>query len=157
MARPPARRSQTITVTVAAGMIAIALVGAALAVALVRTEDRLDQAEALNRDIAAVLVASDAEMVSEPVEGGGTGIVVSSADLGKAVVLMDGLPDLPKEQTYELWLMKPGSVEPAGLLDADSGPQLLDLGDAMAVGVSRERAGGALTPTDVLADLDFAA
>jgi hypothetical protein len=43
--------------------------------------------------------------------------------------------------------MGPGSVKPAGLIDASSGPQLLNLGDAAEIGLTVEPDGGSKQPT----------
>jgi hypothetical protein len=72
---------------------------------------------------------------------------VSSREFGKAVVTMTGLPELSDTLIYELWLMGPGSVKPAGLIDASSGPQLLNLGDAAEIGLTVEPDGGSKQPT----------
>jgi hypothetical protein len=71
---------------------------------------------------------------------------VSSREFGKAMVTMTGLPELSDTLIYELWLMGPGSVKPAGLIDASSGPQLLNLGDAAEIGLTVEPDGGSNSP-----------
>lgn len=113
-----------------------------------RTHQQLDRSEALNRQITAVLAAPDATSRTAQVAKGGSGTVVSSRSTGRAVVIMAGLPELPGDRTYELWLLGPSAPRPTGLLGGSGGPVLIQgLGNATQVGVTVEPAGGSDQPT----------
>jgi anti-sigma-K factor RskA len=138
--------------------LAAAAVAASVAVAVVannaadRTHQRLEQAEAANRAVAAVLSAPDARTVASPVAGGGTATVVVSRSRGQIVFAPAGLGPLPLSHTYELWLMGPGGVRPAGLLRPDpagrTAPVIAGgLQDGDRVGLTVEPAAGSAQPT----------
>lgn len=142
---------------ISAGLAAVA-VAASVAVAVVATQQadesrqRLQQAEAANRAVAAVLSAPDARTVTAPVAGGGTATVVLSRARGQLVFAPAGLGPLPVSQTYELWLMGPGGVRPAGLLRPDATGRTApvvagSLQDADRVGLTVEPAVGSAQPT----------
>lgn len=74
--------------------------------------------------------------------------MVSSRSTGRAVVIMAGLPELPDDRTYELWLLGPSAPRPSGLLGASGRPVLIQgLGNATQVGITVEPAGGSDQPT----------
>jgi anti-sigma-K factor RskA len=94
-----------------------ALAGAAVAgVAAVGTRHSLDHAEAGNSEVAAVLTARDAHMMTAPVSGGGSATVVMSHSKRMLVFTTRGLPALAGAQSYELWLLSPAGQRPAGML-----------------------------------------
>jgi len=114
----------------------------------------LVQADADRRQLEqllAIVSDPDARRVSATVAGGGTATVVRAGS--RAVVLTAGLPALPSGRAYELWLVRPAAVLPAGL-----GPQgsagaarwnrVLDgLAEGDSVAISVEPAGGSTQPT----------
>jgi anti-sigma-K factor RskA len=128
----------------AAACLVIAVV---LGVGLVRTQNRLDRVQADQREVSQVLSAGDARTLTARVRTGGTGTVVISPRLNKAVVFLAGLPALPANRSYELWLMAPGAVRPAGLLTPVSPPAVLNIGAAARIGLTVEPAGGSAQPT----------
>ncbi|MFB9840480.1 anti-sigma factor, partial [Actinoallomurus acaciae] len=133
----------------AAACLALEVVMGVAAVREQRTRERVDT---LNHEIAAVVAAPDARTVTGPVRPGGTGTVVASRSLGKAVIVMSGLPSLPSAKTYELWLMGPRPPRPAGTVrppaSGDPGPMLATgLGDATRIGLTVEPASGSPRPT----------
>jgi hypothetical protein len=94
----------------------------------------------------------DARTVTGKVRPGGSGTVVASRSLGKAVIVMRGLPELSSARTYELWLMGPRPPRPAGTVrppaKGDPGPVLATgLGDATQIGITVEPAAGSQRPT----------
>ena len=132
----------------AAGLAA----AAALGVVEVATQHRLDSALAHNQQIAAVLAAPDARLATAPTTAGGTAVVVVSRAQEQLVFTSSGLPPLPAQQVYELWLLGPGTARPAGLLPLPSGgktaPVLASGVQADdKVGVTVEPAGGTSSPT----------
>jgi len=135
---------------------AVAVVSLAVAVALgaiqVSTQRKLDSTRAQNQAIAAVLAAPDARIVTEATARGGTATVVVSRAQQKIIFTTAGLPALPASQVYELWLIGPPRVRPAGLLPSPSAGKTAPLlasglvaGDK--VGVTVEPVGGTSVPT----------
>ena len=83
---------------------------------------------------------------------GGTATVVVSRAQQKMIFTTAGLPPLPAAEVYELWLIGPPRVRPAGLLPPPSAGKTAPLlasglvaGDK--VGVTVEPAGGTSMPT----------
>ncbi|MEV6432949.1 anti-sigma factor [Nocardia sp. NPDC051463] len=94
----------------------------------------------------------DVTIRSTPVAGGGTLRVHSSARLSAAAVSFDGVPELPSDRDYQLWLVPPAGQPPrsAAVVDRSSaqGTVLVtrfDPVDALAMTV--EPAGGSAQPT----------
>jgi anti-sigma-K factor RskA len=147
--RPVSTGARRVGWVLSAACLVLAVV---LGVATLRAERTKDRAEALNREIAAVMAAPDARTVTAPVRPGGSGTVVASRSLGKAVVVMAGLPRLTSSRTYELWLMGPRPPRPVGTMrpPAEGRPRPVlatGLGDATQIGVTVEPAGGSPRPT----------
>ena len=75
---------------------------------------------------------------------------------GRAVLVVQDLPEAPEGQTYEAWLLRGGVPEPAGLFVPREGgtaavPVEGSLEDAEAVAVTVEPSGGSPMPTsDIL-------
>jgi len=135
-------------------MVAVASVAAVVALLLavaLRPPDPVDQ----------VVAASDAVTVT--VEGGDLGTVhfVFSADLERAVLIADGLPDPGEGRTYEVWLIGDDGPRPAGtFVPRDGSASVLIDGEAtvgLMVGLTIEPEGGSEVPTgDVLMTADLA-
>jgi anti-sigma-K factor RskA len=142
-----ARRSRPPWLLMAAAVACLVVAGL-MGGRTVRAEQRADRAEASARQITDVIAAPDARQVRARATTAGTGTVVASRALGKAVVVLNGVPALPASQTYELWLMGPAKPRSVGLLH-DAGKPVLaaGLGDATQVGVTVEPAGGSPQPT----------
>lgn len=87
-----------------------------LAVVTVAAQHRLRVADTRNREVAAVLTAHDAKMMTAPVMTGGTATLVMSHSKRMIVFSAAGLRPLPGEMSYELWLMGPAGVRAAGML-----------------------------------------
>ena len=150
--RPGVTRSPWVPrVALAVGGAGLAA-AAALGVVQVATQHQLDSALARNQEIATVLAAPDARIAAAPTSVGGTTVVVVSRAEQKLVFTSAGLPALPPEKVYELWLLGPGTARPAGLLPPPSGgktaPVLASgvLADDK-VGVTVEPVGGTSSPT----------
>jgi anti-sigma-K factor RskA len=123
-----------------------------LAVILVGVQHRLDDAQAQNHAIAAVLAAPDARVVTRPTSAGGRATVVLSRAERELIVTTEGLPPLPRDKVYEAWLINPRQTRPAGLLPTPSGGRTQPLlasglapGDTL--GLTVEPAGGSAQPT----------
>jgi anti-sigma-K factor RskA len=135
------------------GILTLAAAVAFLLVTQLSTNQQLQQAQASNRQIAAVLGAPDARFESVPVTAGGTITAVMSLRQQEAVVTTADLPSLPGTRVYQLWVMtSSGAARSAGLLTVTSAgsttPVLADgvrSGDEF--GITVEPAGGTAQPT----------
>ncbi len=144
--RPVPRTALTTVIVTLAAAVAFLLV------AQLSTSRQLQQAQASNHAITAVLAAPDARIESMPATTGGTVTAVMSLRQHEAVVTAD-LPALPGSRVYQLWVMTAaGFARSAGLLAAaHSGtPPPLLAGGVLAgdrLGITVEPAGGTAQPT----------
>jgi anti-sigma-K factor RskA len=138
--------------------MALAAAGAAVVVAgflgfdARSAQHQLQQDQSRSHQLAAVLTARDAHMLSAQVATGGTATVVMSGREHALVFAAAGLRALPRSRCYELWLMAPGDDHPAAMLpdprQGMTGPVLatgLHPGDHL--GLTIEPAGGTSHPT----------
>jgi len=123
-----------------------------LGVAMHGAEHRLTVMQGSSHEIASVLGASDATMMTDQVSTGGSATVVMSHHSRALVFTAADLRPLPHARCYELWLMGPAGPRPVGMLPAPrngmTGPMVvsgLEHGDE--VGLTVERAGGAQRPS----------
>jgi anti-sigma-K factor RskA len=150
--------------TLAAGGAAVAAV---LAVAVVfgvadsSMQQQIDRAQASSQQIAVVLTAQDARMTIETVAGGGTATIVMSGSRHALVFTAQGLHALPSSRGYELWLIGPDGIRPAGMLPADrhgmTGPVIaagLRPGDHLAL-TAEPSDGSAHPDTPMMLDMDL--
>ena len=114
--------------------------------------DQLSQAQASSQQIAAVLTARDATMMTGAVKGGGTVTIVMSHSRHALVFTAADLHALPASRGYELWLIGPAGDRPVTMLPPVrhdmTGPVIasgLRPGDHLAL--TAEPAGGAPRPT----------
>jgi anti-sigma-K factor RskA len=102
--------------------MAVAIAGGCMLVALVlgglflNTQHRLHQEQAHSGQIAAVLNAPDATMMSVRGSAGGTATVVMSHHDRALVLTTARLPVLPTGMRYQVWVMGRNRVRPAGML-----------------------------------------
>ena len=104
--RPTPRRR----LAMAAGAVAAAAAVAAAVVFGVSNggmHDQLSQAQASSQQVAAVLTARDATMMTGAVRGGGTVTIVMSHSMRELVFTAAALHALPASRGYELWLIGP--------------------------------------------------
>jgi anti-sigma-K factor RskA len=106
LGRPtPSRR-----LIMAAGAAAAAVAVAAAVVFGVSNggmRDQLSRAQASSQQVAAVLTARDATMMTGAVRGGGTVTIVMSHSMRELVFTAAALHALPASRGYELWLIGP--------------------------------------------------
>ena len=114
--------------------------------------DQLSRAQASSQQIAAVLTARDATMMTGAVKGGGTVTVVMSHARRELVFTAADLHTPPAARGYELWLIGPVGDRPVGMLPpvrhGMTGPVIaagLRPGDHLAL--TAEPPGGASRPT----------
>jgi hypothetical protein len=134
---------------VAAACLAVAV---AAGVVAVQNQQQLDRLTATNQAISAVLSAPDARATTARATGGGTVTVVAAPSRERVVVASSGLPALPSTKTYELWMMGPAGVRPAGLLRPNATGYIplrvaTVPGGTNRVGLTVEPAGGSAQPT----------
>ena len=106
---------------VAAGAVAtVAVLGAAVVFGVSNgaMRQQLSQAQASSQQVAAVLTARDATMMTGTVAGGGTVTIVMSHSMHALVFTAAGLHALPASRGYELWLIGPAGDRPVGMLPA---------------------------------------
>ena len=142
-----------LAVTVAAvAAVAVLVIAVGFGVSNGSIRQQLSQAQASSQQIAAVLTAKDARMMTGPVVGGGTATIVMSGSQHALVFTAAGLHALPDSHSYELWLIGPAGMRPVGMLPPVShgmaGPVIasgLRRGDHLAL--TAEPAGGTSAPT----------
>ncbi len=79
-------------------------------------QQQLDDDVASSQQVAAVLTARDATMMTGQVLGGGTVSVVLSRSKDALVFTAKGLRPLPASRDYELWLVGPSGFRPVEVL-----------------------------------------
>lgn len=132
----------------AAAAVAIFVSGSVLGQGL--TDDGGVQRQASS--LAELTAASDLETTISDVAGGGSAKLIWSTELERAAVLVDDLPALDGDRTYQLWYIDGSGARPAGLFDASSAGtswKVLDgtLTEADSVGITVEPSGGSTSPT----------
>ncbi|HUC57522.1 MAG TPA: anti-sigma factor [Streptosporangiaceae bacterium] len=152
--RPPVRafwqgRLPMLSYAFAAACAAVAVV---LLIALIGTRHQLDRAQQRDAALAAVLAAPDSRASTRTTSAGGHVTLVYSLSEHAVIFASNGLPAPPSGKVYELWLIGPPRVRPAGLLGSGapgrSGPVLARgavHGDDF--GITIEPAGGTSKPT----------
>jgi hypothetical protein len=114
--------------------------------------DQLSRAQASSQQVAAVLTARDATMMTGTVRGGGTVTIVMSHSMRELVFTAAALPALPASRGYELWLIGPAGERAVIMLPPArhdmTGPVIasgLRPGDHVVL--TAEPAGGGTRPT----------
>jgi hypothetical protein len=146
---PRPRRMTRLAWVAVAASVAVIIV---LTTVLVRTQIELGNARAREAAVAAVLAAPDARVITQATSAGGTASAVYSLARHALVVASAQLPPPPHGKVYELWLLGPPRVRPAGLLPATTqghtAPVLVaDLVRGDQLGLTVEPAGGTSRPT----------
>ena len=141
-----------VALTSIAAAVALVIGAGAITTSFSQNQNLNDAATAQADQLAAITAADDMQRVVASVSTGGTATLVWSGDLGKSALMVDGLPALPDDQTYELWYIDEAGVPTAaGLLDVSEDSEWLVLEGDMAagdtVGVTVEPSGGSEQPT----------
>nr|WP_306239298.1 anti-sigma factor [Ornithinimicrobium cryptoxanthini] len=139
--RAPGRFSRWVLAGAAAAAVAVG------AIAVTQWPD--DASDPSIVAVQEVLDAPDAVRASGSVDGA-TVTVVTAYSIDRSVVVTEGLADAPEGQDYQLWFVGgDGAAVSAGLLPRDDDQFLLegDPGEAVAVGITLEPAGGSEQPT----------
>jgi anti-sigma factor RsiW len=142
-------RRPVVTVAAAAATVAV---GAAVVFGVSNgsMRDQLSQDQASRQEIAAVLTARDATMMTGAVRGGGTVTIVMSHKMDALVFTAADLHALPAPRGYELWLIGPAGDRPVTMFPSATmtGPVIasgLRPGDHLAL--TAEPPGGTPRPT----------
>ena len=142
-------RAPRLAVAIAGAGILVAL---ALGTLLINTQDRLRMDEVHSREIAAIMNAPDADIMTVHAKTRGSATVVMSHAAHKLVLTTARLPALPSTECYQVWLMGTRRIKSAGRLPPPkqgmTAPMIvagLAAGDRM--GVTVEPAGGAASPS----------
>lgn len=108
---------------------------------------RADRAEQRADRIAAVATDPDRVETSAAAATGGSGTVIAADDL--AVFRTDGLPELPADRAYQLWLINDDGATSAGVLGRGGALEKVmdDVSGADSVGLTVEPASGSEQPT----------
>ncbi len=145
----PRRMARAAAALAAVAVLAVAVV---FGVANGSMRHQLSAAQVSSQQIAAVLTARDATMMTGTVTGGGTVTIVMSHSMRALVFTAADLHALPASRGYELWLIGPAGDRPVTMLPAGphdmTGPVIaagLQAGDHLAL--TAEPAGGAPRPT----------
>lgn len=157
----PARRTRVTHRGLRLAAAAAALVAVALPSGIawqqhdraVQAEQRAEQAEQRAEVLDDVLADPGAQLLRGEVTGGGEAVAILTDE--RALLMVDGLPRLEADRTYQLWAMRDGVPVPAGMLGADGGTvQVLAEdyrpGDGLAVSVEPEGGSDQPTTTPVL-------
>ncbi|MET9111825.1 anti-sigma factor [Streptomyces zhihengii] len=157
--RTAPRRRRAVRLALAASLAAAAALGGIAVWQHGRADDARqqavtarEQAHAAGAALAGVLTAPDATIHTATLPDGASAAVVVSREQGSSAFTARDLPALSGGKVYELWYAAPaGDLRPAGLLPGtgDRAARVLDapLGDAVAVGITVEPAGGSAQPT----------
>jgi anti-sigma-K factor RskA len=136
----------------AAAAVVVLIAAVAFGVANGTMRQQLNQAQASSRQMAAVLTARDATMMTGTVTGGGTVTIVMSHSRHALVFTAAGLRALPASRGYELWLIGPEGDRPVSMLPRVAGQMAgpviasgLRSGDQLVL--TAEPAGGSSRPT----------
>jgi len=151
--RPPERSAALVRKIVVPAIAACLVAIIVLAVLLGISRSQLEHARNEQRQIAAVLSAPGARLVTVRPSVGGLATVVVASRLHELVFTSAGMPGLPSSKVYQLWIIGPhGSATSAGLLARTAtGSTVPVLASGVArgdqVGVTIEPAGGTTRPT----------
>ncbi|MGI5500767.1 anti-sigma factor [Lentzea sp. CA-135723] len=108
--------------------------------------DALRQSAAGYGQVSELLGAADVKVLSGNGTDGGHGTVVMSPSRGRAAFIADGLPALPADRVYQLWVVESGGPRSAGLVRGE--PVVAErVADAQAIALTVEPSGGSSAPT----------
>ncbi len=104
------------------------------------------------QSLAVLTGASDLQRATTEVSGGGEATLVWSLDQRKSAILVNDLPSLPGDKTYQLWYIGEGGAIPAGTFASSASAtswRVLDgqMSAGDTVGVTVEPTGGSEQPT----------
>ncbi|MGW2561598.1 anti-sigma factor [Streptomyces sp. NPDC001514] len=147
----PRRRSRLVLAACVAAAVALGGVAVWQQQEAEQARSVLQETQERYAGVAEVLAAPDVAFRTQPLADGGTGTLAVSRSENAAAFIAYELPPLPADKTYQLWFDDDGTFRPAGLIGgtAEHHLRVLDgpVGDATAVGITVEPAGGSPQPT----------
>lgn len=116
-----------------------------------KLEQELSAVADRQAELTRILTASDVKSATKTLEDGARVTLAYSAGEGMMAVTTAGLPELPQDKGYELWLISDSDAVSAGMVDgASPGTMTMVTGSMKGVthfGITVEPAGGSPTPT----------
>ncbi|MBV1779026.1 anti-sigma factor [Paeniglutamicibacter sp. ABSL32-1] len=116
-----------------------------------KLEEQLAALTTQQSELTRILTASDAQSKSQKLDDGATVTLAYSASEGKMAVTTAGLPALPSDKGYELWLISGTGAVPAGMVDGSQADGMVMVTGAMEgvthFGITVEPASGSPAPT----------
>ncbi|SCK34252.1 Putative zinc-finger [Streptomyces sp. WMMB 714] len=114
--------------------------------------EQAEQTRQQQAELARVLAAPDARTTGRSaLPGGATGAVVVSRDRDRAAFLASGMAAPPDGKVYQLWFADGEKMRSAGLMESAGGSDAVlmegGVGEASAMGITVEPAGGSRRPT----------
>ncbi|GAA1729827.1 anti-sigma factor [Aeromicrobium alkaliterrae] len=132
------------------GLVAAAavLVAGAGVAGYVIEHQQVENVRAEQSAVELVMTAADAQISDTQLNGGGTMRLVHSASQDAAVVTVSSLPALD-DQVYQLWTMREGVPQSAGVIDGSDMKYVSGVDGADQVAVTVEPSGGSEKPTSL--------
>lgn len=116
-----------------------------------KLEEQLAALSTQQSELTRILTAADAQSKSQKLEDGATVTLAYSASEGKMAVTTAGLPALPSDKAYELWLISGTDAVPAGMVPGTQADGMVMVSGAMEgvthFGITVEPASGSPAPT----------
>lgn len=102
--------------------------------------------------LAEINAAPDAQRASQPLDDGRTATLVWSDDIARGALLVERLPELGTDETYEAWVITEEGAEPAGTFSGSTNAVTVHVIDGgmpagATIGVTVEPRGGSDQPT----------
>lgn len=151
--KPWALRLTTAAAVVAlAGAVAAGTVAVRAGHQATTAQAELSQSQARFQPIDQILAAPDARVGTASSVSGGRGLLMTSADLNRAVLVVSGMPPAPSGHAYQAWVLSAGKARSVGLLSTDPDKTIAPLAltainGKSLVGITVEPAGGSKQPT----------
>ncbi|MER8024095.1 anti-sigma factor [Glutamicibacter protophormiae] len=152
----PARRGSAKFFALAAAILLLGSAGLGTVVYLQQAEQRELQAQltdlgARQSEFTALLGAPDVKTKTQAMADGASVTLSYSVERGLMAVTTAGMPELPRDKGYELWLISADGAQPAGMLpgaDADGLKLVSGAMDGIShFGITVEPAAGSPAPT----------
>ncbi|MDO2933351.1 anti-sigma factor [Paeniglutamicibacter sulfureus] len=116
-----------------------------------KLEEQLAALSTQQNELTRILTAADVQSKSQQLDDGATVTLAYSASEGMMAVTTAGLPALPSDKGYELWLISGTGAVPAGMVDGTKADGMVMVSGAMEgvthFGITVEPASGSPAPT----------
>lgn len=136
------------------GSLAAVVLLVAMGVGLVQQRRQIAElrADLSEQQRVAALVAAPLARIQQLAQGDISGRMVAAPDLNTAYLVVDGLPPLPQDRDYQVWLLQNGRPVSVGVFHPDGkGRWLLQSTRPMRsytwIGITQEPRGGSAAPT----------